>query len=98
MDFDRRLAVALSTLPDERTSDIILARFHDGATLQVIGDGLGVTRERVRQLVEKYLRKLRQPDILRYLDCGIEGIPEKTVKAVVKRLQENYVSIGSDPP
>jgi len=40
-------------------------------------------------LVEKYLRKLRQPDILRYLDCGIEGIPEKTVKAVVKRLQEN---------
>lgn len=89
VDFDRRLAVALSTLPDERTSDIILARFHDGATLQVIGDGLGVTRERVRQLVEKYLRKLRQPDILRYLDCGIEGIPEKTAKAVVKRLQEN---------
>jgi hypothetical protein len=49
-------------------------------------------------LVEKYLRKLRHPDILRYLNCGIEGIPEKTVKAVVKRLQENYVSIGTDPP
>jgi len=89
VDFDRRLAVALSTLPDERATDIILARYNDGATLQAIGDELGVTRERVRQLVEKYLRKLRQPDILRYFDCGIEGIPEKTVKAVVKRLQEN---------
>ena len=88
VDFDRRLAVVLSTLPDERATDIILARFHDGATLQVIGDGVGLSRERVRQLAEKYLRKLRQPDILRYLDCGIEGIPEKTVKAVVKRLQE----------
>lgn len=88
-DFERRLAVVLSTLPDERATDIILARFHDGATLQTIGDELGLSRERVRQLVEKYLRKLRQPDILRYLDCGIDGIPEKTVKAVVKRLQEN---------
>ena len=88
-DFDRRLAVALSTLPDEGATDIILARFHDGVTLQTIGDELGLSRERVRQLVEKYLRKLRQPDILRYLDCGVDGIPEKTVKAVVKRLQEN---------
>ena len=88
-DFERRLAVVLSTLPDEWAADIILARFHDGATLQTIGDELGLSRERVRQLVEKYLRKLRQPDILRYLDCGIDGIPEKTVKDVVKRLQEN---------
>ena len=60
--FERRLAVVLSTLPDERATDIILARFHDGATLQTIGDELGLSRERVRQLVEKYLRKLRQPD------------------------------------
>lgn len=89
VDFDHRLAVALSTLPDERTTDIILARFHDGATFQAIGDELGISRERVRQLVEKYIRKLRQPDILRYFDCGIEGIPEKTVKAVLNRLQEN---------
>lgn len=87
-DFERRLAVVLSTLPDERATDIILARFHDGATLQTIGDELGLSRERVRQLVEKYQRKLRQPDILRYIDCGIDGIPEKTVKAVVKRLRE----------
>ena len=29
------------------------------------------------------------PDILRHLDCVIEDIPEKKIKAAVKRLQEN---------
>ena len=72
-DFERRLAVVLSTLPDERATDIILARFHDGATLQTIGDELGLSREWVRQLVEKYLRKLRQPIFYATLIAGSMG-------------------------
>lgn len=88
-DFDRRLAIAMSSISSERNAgEILVPRFKDGLTLQSISDEIGVSRERVRQLINKYIRKLRSPDILRYLNCGIEGIPEKTTKAVVKRLEE----------
>ena len=88
-DFDRRLMIAMTSIPGERRpAEILVPRFKDGLTLQAIGDEFGVSRERIRQLIEKYIKKLRSPDILRYLDCGIEGIPEKSTKAVVKRLEE----------
>lgn len=74
-------------------AEILIPRFRDGLTLQEIGDEIGVSRERIRQLIEKYIKKLRQPDILRYLNCGIEGIPEKSTKVVVKRLEEAEASL-----
>lgn len=40
---------------------------HDGPTLEVLGRVLGVTRERVRQIEEKLLNKLRQAPIVRGL-------------------------------
>ena len=88
-DFDRRLIIAMESIPGERRpAEILVPRFKDGLTLQAIGDEFGVSRERIRQIIEKYIKKLRSPDILRYLGCGIEGIPEKSTKAVVKRLEE----------
>ena len=88
-DFDRRLMVAMASIPgDHNPGEILVPRFRDGSTLQAIGDEVGVSRERIRQLIAKYIKKLRSPDILRYLNCGIEGIPERTTKAVVKRLEE----------
>ena len=89
-DFDERLSAALATLSDPRAADLMLERYRDGATLQAIGDRLGISRERARQLTQKYLKRLRQPDVLRFLDCGIEGIPEKTTAAAVKRLEEAW--------
>lgn len=54
----------LSTLP-ERESFIIIHRFglddDKPKTLEEIGEQLGLTRERVRQLEEKALRKLNHP-------------------------------------
>ena len=88
-DFDRRLAVAISTFPSNHDpSEILLSRFRDGATLQEIASNAGVTRERVRQLIEQYIKRLRHPDIMRYLNCGIENIPPKTSKAMIKRLED----------
>lgn len=88
-DFDRRLTIAMSAIPGDRSpGDILMPRFRDGATLQAIGDELGVSRERARQLIEKYIKRMRSPDILRFLDCGIENIPEKTTRAMLKRLQD----------
>ena len=67
-------------------------------TLQGIGDEFGVSRERVRQLIDKYIKALRGPDISRYLKCGIEGIPEESTKAVVKRPKEAEARVEYDQP
>lgn len=91
-DFDRRLKVAVSTMTDDRAYDYLLARFRDGYTLQMIGDDVDLSRERVRQLLNKYIRGLRQPDRLRFLDCGIERIPERSSAVMVKRLKESASS------
>ncbi len=55
-----RLDAALETL-DPRERGAVKARFFDGATLEEIGQEYGISRERVRQLVERALRKLRHP-------------------------------------
>lgn len=97
-DFDRRLMIAMAAIPgDHNPAEILVPRFRDGMTLQSIGDEIGVSRERIRQLIEKYIKKLRSPDILRYLDCGIEGIPERTTRAVVMRLEVAAGRVHDNP-
>ena len=51
-------------LPDERTNAIILMKL-SGANLQETGDHFGVTRERVRQIVNRQIRNL--PEL--FEDC-----------------------------
>lgn len=54
------VADALTTLkPRER--DIIQRRFFDGDTFEEIGNSQGVTREVIRQIEAKALRKLKHP-------------------------------------
>jgi uncharacterized phage-like protein YoqJ len=86
-DFDKRLRKAASTIKDERAYELLMARYREGYTLQVIAEREYLSRERIRQLLEKYIKRLRSPDILRYLDCGIENIPEKISAAMVERLR-----------
>ena len=88
-NFDRRLAVAISTFPSNHDpGEILLPRYRDGATLQEIASAIGVTRERIRQLIEQYIKRLRHPDIMRYLNCGIENIPPKASKTMIKKLED----------
>ena len=79
-----------STIKEDRMYDFPLARFRDGKTLQAIGDEVGLSRERVRQLLDKYVKQLRNPDILRFLNCRIKDIPEKSSHAMVERLESHY--------
>jgi RNA polymerase primary sigma factor len=68
----RELAVALERL-DPRMRHVLVLRFGlDGQhpkTLEDVGAGLGITRERVRQLESRALRELRAvaPDLEHYL-------------------------------
>ena len=58
------IEMVLSTL-SEREADIVRLRFglnnQEPQTLEQIGQSYGVTRERIRQLENKALRKLRNP-------------------------------------
>ncbi len=62
----------LSALPNKREAHIVRLRFglEDGRamTLEEIGKVFGVTRERIRQIEKKALRKLRHPSRLRLLE------------------------------
>ncbi len=51
------LEKALRTLTD-RQREVVMLRFADGLTFQEIGDQLGLTRERVRQITGEALKRL----------------------------------------
>ena len=94
-DFDARITAAASIIKDDRAYRFLTARFRDGNTLQVIADEAGISRERVRQLIEKYIKRLRHPDVLRFLDCGIKTIPDRSSAAMVERLENRLKETGS---
>ena len=69
-DYQKICASLLKGL-SQRTADILEKRFGlkkgDKETLEAIGEGYGITRERVRQIVEEGLAKI-QPKIKEYKD------------------------------
>jgi RNA polymerase primary sigma factor len=60
-----RVARVLKTLPDEREQQVLSLYFgldgEESHTLEEIGERFGLTRERVRQIKEKALSRLRHP-------------------------------------
>lgn len=60
------LIEALDTL-EEREKKVILKRFRDRMTLAQVGEGMSITRERVRQIEAKALRKLRHPSRIKLM-------------------------------
>lgn len=72
-DFDGSLEYVLHSLT-ERERRILDFRYKDGLTFEEIGKHFCVTRERIRQIHAKSLRKLRRPDRLNYLKYGVSGV------------------------
>ena len=62
-DFDGSLEYVLRTLT-ERERRVLDFRYKDGLTFEEIGKRFCVTRERIRQIHAKSLRKLRHPERL----------------------------------
>lgn len=72
-DFDGSLEYVLCTLT-ERERRVLDFRYKNGLTFEEIGKRECVTRERIRQIHVKALRKLRHPERLNYLKYGVSGV------------------------
>lgn len=67
-ELKKKLSTVIKTL-STREQIVIKYRFQDNLTLEEIAKNLGVTRERIRQIENKAIRKLRHP--ARYHAMGI---------------------------
>lgn len=89
LDADQKegLNYALSSLSEhERT--ILAQRFQNGLTLEQVGKEFNVTRERIRQIEAKALRKLRHPTYSNAIRKGLVAARGETKK----RLESSYES------
>ncbi len=77
LDLKQSVLEVLQTLP-EREAKVLEMRFgltEDGEhTLEEVGQLFAVTRERIRQIESKALRKLRHPSRSRKLKAFLEGM------------------------
>lgn len=82
-DFDGSLEYVLHSLT-ERERRVLDFRYKDGLTFEAIGKRECVTRERIRQINAKALRKLRHPDRLNYLKYGVSGVIARKTESARK--------------
>lgn len=73
-DWEVSLEYAITNGLTEREANIVKLRYQQGMTYDSIGKIYGITRERVRQIDRKALRKLRHPSRWRYIQYGINGV------------------------
>ena len=81
------LQYALSTL-FERECKCLLARYRDGETLVEAGKTFGVTRERIRQIEAKALRKLKHPSRMAYIRNGLYGEEKRLALETLRAAKE----------
>lgn len=80
-----------------REQEMILKKYRDEMTLEEVANDYGLTRERIRQIIVKGLRKLRHPVRIKYIKDGYliaSGELEKRVQDRYSRemavLEERY--------
>lgn len=92
----KHLREALNTLPDDEAK-VLLFRFKEKKTLQEAGDDMGLSRERVRQLMKKAVRRLSRPEQRKAIVCGRTFLSEldREKKAASEALA-SYVKAKAD--
>lgn len=67
------LQFVLNNMINERERKAVDEKYERKMSLQAISEELGITKERVRQIVAKALRKMRHPIRRRYIEYGYNG-------------------------
>lgn len=90
--FDKNFIELLETL-SLRESECIRLYFKEGYTLESVAKQMGVTRERVRQIISKGLRRLKHPSRIKYLRYGKELYELQNNVFKMKEALENKIKI-----
>lgn len=72
--------------------EVICLRYRNNMTLQAIGDKLGITREGVRKIENKCLRKLRVPRIRRLLEDDFDLVESMAYRGSVSIFKNTWTS------
>lgn len=87
-DAEEAVKEAVDTLT-EREQKVLQMRYECLMTLEEVAKEFDVTRERIRQIEGKALRKLRQPSVSRAILLGKDGLERREeAKAVNKSIEE----------
>lgn len=62
----------------ERERECVYYYYKDGLTLEGVGEKYGVSRERIRQILAKAVRKMRHPARRRLIDYGPDMVAEES--------------------
>lgn len=81
-DFNGSLHYVLTTFLTTRELAIIFMRYDAHMTLDDIAGEHGITRERVRQIINKAVRKLSRASTFEFLSLGVQGV-------ITKRADQN---------
>lgn len=92
-DIDDRVSACLNLL-GPRNAEILKLRYRDGKTLQAISCVYGITRERVRQIIESSLQQLRYKSRREYLKGERESLPRSKNKSRSADVGENRINSG----
>lgn len=96
-DIDGSVEYAISML-EKRDKDILHMRYRDGMTYDEIGKIEDISRERVRQLINKALANIRKPPCIVYIIYGVKEIEKRKAKRYldeVKSLRETIHSVSN---
>lgn len=96
-DVDGSVEYAMSML-EKRDRDILHMRYRDGMTYDEIGKIEDISRERVRQLINKALADIRKPPCIVYIIYGVKEIEKRKAKRYldeVKLLRETICSVSN---
>lgn len=88
-DWQPSIEYAVSLLT-EREAGVLKLRYQQGLILDDIGRAYGVTRERIRQVLYKALRKLTHPHKWIFIKCGISA----AIKAAEDKAREEGFQNG----
>lgn len=91
-DINGTVEYALKTFLSAREADVLRERFINGKTCSEIGKSNGVSLERIRQIEQKALKKLREPERLKYLQHGIAGIIQYSVNNAVEKAHQGELA------
>lgn len=86
-DLNGSVEYALYTLLD-RERQILKYRFAHLMTCEEVGKLYSITRERVRQIEQRALRKLRHPQRLKYLKYGVLGVIDLNREEYLNRIMD----------